>query len=64
MYLTPRDMLKFGVTCLNKGPWKGNKILPDEWIAKSSGIYNNNKSLDRLRIAERMVAFIHGGLVN
>lgn len=46
MYITPRAMLKFGVMYLNKGYWDSIKILPDEWIAKSSEIYNNNKQIN------------------
>ena len=35
MYLTPRSMLKFGQMYLNKGIWKGKRILPEKWIGKS-----------------------------
>lgn len=35
MYLTPRSMLKFGQLYLNKGIWKGKRILPEKWIEKS-----------------------------
>jgi len=40
--LTPRDMLKLGVTYLNKGIWNGKRIIPDAWVLKSSNVYNNN----------------------
>lgn len=45
MYITPRDMLKFGVTYLNKGFWNGVKILSEDWVTKSSEIYNNNQDI-------------------
>jgi CubicO group peptidase (beta-lactamase class C family) len=45
LYLTPRDMLKFGVTYLYNGRWNGQRILPEYWIAKSSEVYNNNQGI-------------------
>lgn len=35
MYLTPRDMLKFGQVYLNKGKWKGQQILSEKWVTAS-----------------------------
>jgi len=35
MYLTPRDMLKFGQLYLNNGKWKGRQIISKEWVKKS-----------------------------
>lgn len=35
MYLTPRDMLKFGELYLNKGNWKAQQILSENWIKDS-----------------------------
>ncbi|AXT50890.1 class C beta-lactamase-related serine hydrolase [Aquimarina sp. BL5] len=35
MYLTPRDMLKFGQLYLDKGKWKGKQIISESWIAAS-----------------------------
>ncbi|MEZ4859192.1 MAG: serine hydrolase [Flavobacteriaceae bacterium] len=32
MYLTPRDMMKFGELYLNKGKWNGKQILSENWI--------------------------------
>ena len=34
--LTPREMLKFGVTYLNGGVWEGRQIIPFEWVANSA----------------------------
>ncbi len=35
IHLTPRDMLKFGQLYLNKGIWKGKRIMSEEWINDS-----------------------------
>jgi CubicO group peptidase (beta-lactamase class C family) len=37
--LTPREMLKFGVTYLNKGVWKGKQIIPADWVENSATPY-------------------------
>ena len=41
MYLTPRDMLKFGQLYLNKGKWKNKRILSEKWVKKSLKNYLN-----------------------
>ena len=41
MYLTPRDMLKFGQLYLNKGKWKNKQILSKKWVKKSFKNYLN-----------------------
>jgi len=35
LYLTPRDMLKFGQLFLNKGKWKGKQIISENWVEES-----------------------------
>jgi len=40
MYLTPRDMLKFGQLYLNKGVWNNKRILSEKWINKSFNKYH------------------------
>ncbi len=35
MYLTPRDMLKFGQLYLDKGKWNGTQIISENWVAAS-----------------------------
>lgn len=37
--LTPREMLKIGVTYLNDGVWDGRQIVSEEWVAKSATPY-------------------------
>ena len=45
-YITPRDMMKFGVTYLNQGVWSDQKIIPLAWVENSSKPYNNNKNIN------------------
>jgi len=40
--ITPRDMIKIGVTFLNKGVWNGKKIISEQWIEKSATTYPGN----------------------
>ena len=35
MLLTPRDMLKFGQLYLEKGKWKGEQIISEDWVNES-----------------------------
>jgi CubicO group peptidase (beta-lactamase class C family) len=35
MYLTPRDLLKFGTLYLQRGSWEGQQIIPAEWVDSS-----------------------------
>jgi CubicO group peptidase (beta-lactamase class C family) len=34
--MTPRDMLRIGRLMLNRGTWKGERLLSEEWIDKST----------------------------
>jgi CubicO group peptidase (beta-lactamase class C family) len=36
IFLTPRDMAKFGYLFLNKGKWNQRQIVPGEWIKEST----------------------------
>ena len=45
-YITPRDMMKFGVTYLNKGVWNDQRIIPSAWVDNSSKPYNNNININ------------------
>lgn len=46
LQLTSRNMLKFGIIYLNNGVWNGERILPEEWVIKSSNVYNNNSGIN------------------
>jgi CubicO group peptidase (beta-lactamase class C family) len=41
IYLTPKDMLKFGELYLNKGKWNDKQVLSKKWIKKSFTNYLN-----------------------
>ncbi len=36
LYLTPRDLARIGVLCLNSGAWDGGQIVSAEWLAEST----------------------------
>ena len=36
VYLTPRDMAKFGYLYLNRGRWDGKQIVPESWVQAST----------------------------
>lgn len=49
LFLTPRDMAKYGYLYLNNGFWDGRQIVPSEWVkqstqAQSSGGFPQNVS--------------------
>ena len=44
--MTPRDMVKIGVTYLNNGTFNGKQIISKQWIEKSTTLYSNNTNID------------------
>lgn len=36
IFLRPRDMMKFGLTYLNKGKWNGKQVVPEKWVSEST----------------------------
>lgn len=44
--LSPRDMLKFGITYLKNGLWDDERIISSEWIKNSSSLYKQNKRIN------------------
>ena len=36
LYLTPRDLAKIGILCLNDGVWDGEAIVSSGWLAQST----------------------------
>jgi len=37
LFITPREMLKFGLLYLNRGEWAGVQVVPAEWVTESQG---------------------------
>ena len=33
LFIRPRDMLKWGITCLDSGKWQGKQVIPAAWLA-------------------------------
>jgi CubicO group peptidase (beta-lactamase class C family) len=44
--LTPRDMVKVGVTFLNDGVWNGKKIISGQWVEKSATAFSGNHGIN------------------
>lgn len=44
--LTPRDMLKIGVTFLNNGAWDGKQVISEQWVKKSAFPFGNNTGIN------------------
>ena len=44
--ITPRDMVKIGVTFLNKGVWNGKQIISEHWVDKSAVSFPGNSWLN------------------
>ena len=38
LWLTPRSLAKLGQLYLDNGSWKGQQIVPEEWVYNSTGI--------------------------
>jgi CubicO group peptidase (beta-lactamase class C family) len=44
--MTPRDMVKIGVTYLNNGVWNGERVISEQWVEKSATSYAGNTGID------------------
>jgi len=44
--MTPRDMVKIGVTFLNNGVWNGQQIISEQWVEKSATAFFGNKGIN------------------
>ena len=42
LYLTARDMAKFGYLYLNRGSWEGQQLLSEQWVETSTKDYETN----------------------
>ena len=43
--MKPRDMVKVGALFLNNGIWNGERVISEEWIKKSSSVFQGNTSI-------------------
>jgi CubicO group peptidase (beta-lactamase class C family) len=43
--LTPRSMVKIGVTLLNKGTWNGQRIISTQWVEKSAASFLSDEGI-------------------
>jgi hypothetical protein len=45
LFIMPRDMMKWGITCLDSGKWQGKQVIPAAWLATCrQAQYNGNYS--------------------
>ena len=44
--MTPRDMVKVGVTYLNDGVWGGQRIISEQWVEKSMTPFASNTGIN------------------
>lgn len=42
IYVTARDMAKFGLLYLNEGEYEGNQVIPADWVRESLQRYSEN----------------------
>ena len=55
--MTPRDMVKIGVTFLNDGVWNGERIISEQWVEKSAIPFADNKGIDVPGTAKKNVGY-------
>ena len=41
LYVTPRDMAKFGFLYLHEEYWNGSQLVPSEWVSESASSFMN-----------------------
>ena len=46
VYLTPREMAKFGLLYLNNGNWNGKQIVPANWVQQSFEKHSTVQNVD------------------
>ena len=46
IYLTPRDMLKIGITYLNQGKWQDEQVIPSSYVNECFEIKKSTESGD------------------
>jgi CubicO group peptidase (beta-lactamase class C family) len=58
--MTPRDMVKIGVTFLNNGVWNGTQVISEQWVEESATPYADNKGIDVPGTDKRNVGYSYG----
>lgn len=48
MYLLPEDVAKLGLLYMQKGMWKGKKLLPSEWVEEATATQITGQEDERL----------------
>ena len=66
LHIRPRDMLKFGQLFLDKGIWKDNQIISEEWIRAShqyhvSNFYGYLWWLNSYNVGTRRISMYYAG---
>ena len=51
--ITPRDMLKIGITFLNEGLWNEQQIVSKAWVEKSNTSFHINRRIGYCVISHR-----------
>ncbi|NQZ09739.1 MAG: serine hydrolase [Algicola sp.] len=46
MFMRPRDMLKVGITYLNKGKWQDEQVIPAKWVEAVSTVQATSEAGD------------------
>ena len=46
--LTARDMAKLGQLYLDKGQWKGQQVVPADWVAASTRPHSQPPGVDKM----------------
>jgi CubicO group peptidase (beta-lactamase class C family) len=46
LIITPRDMVKIGVTFLNNGGWSEKQIISEQWVEKSTTSFPGNQGIN------------------
>ena len=57
LIMTPRDMVKIGVTFLNEGVWNGERIISEQWVEKSAIPFGDSKAIDVPGTAKKNVGY-------
>ena len=47
LHLKPRDMAKFGLLFLNRGEWRGKRVVSSDWCDVSTAVFLNPSHFDK-----------------